>query len=192
MDQITEQSLSTSERWSRGLSGFGNSILFAVPAIPANLRLAGQRGLLPPMGGPGAKLLSEYRRFRGQGFTSAQARYLTKPYPVADMGGHFIPRRFSPPKGIIPQAIVEHPLNIMGRGMSRGRFYERHYLGDPRFHGTKFPRSIGGTWSGAAIGLTKAHRPLNLWHAAPDWLRVTGIGATASGAVGTYWLMSDD
>ena len=106
-------------------------------------------GLRPPSGGPGSQLLAEYRRFRGQGFTPTQARYLTEPYPSTGMGHHFIPRRMP-----IPDFIIENPLNIMGRGMSRGRFYERHFLGDSSFFGTAFPRRIGGIWSGNAAGLT--------------------------------------
>jgi hypothetical protein len=98
------------------------------------------------------------------------------------MGHHFIGKRFP-----LPKSIIENPANIMGRGMSRGRFYERHYLGDPYFHGTSFPKHIGGAWSGRAAGLTKPIPPLSWWYAAPDWLRITGIGAGLGGTV-TYYL----
>lgn len=124
-------------------------------------------------------------RYRGQGFTPAQAKYLAEPYQ--GMGHHFIPRRKS-----LPGAIIENPVNIMGRGMSRGAFYERHFLGDPYFHGTAFPRSIGGTWSGDALGLVKPMRPINWWYAGPDWLRVAGgAGAAAGDGAAVYYFSGD-
>lgn len=64
---------------------------------------------MPPAGGPGARLLAEYRGYTSQGFTPAQARYLTTPYE--GMGHHFIPRRSG-----LPGSIVENPLNFMDNG----------------------------------------------------------------------------
>lgn len=141
---------------------------------------------MPPAGGPGARLLAEYRGYTSQGFTPAQARYLTTPYE--GMGHHFIPRRSG-----LPGSIVENPLNIMGNGMSRGSFYERHFMGDPYFYGTAFPKRIGGTWSGEAAGLTKPPRPINLWYASPDWLRVSaGAGALGGGGAAAWYLLNDN
>jgi RHS repeat-associated protein len=136
----------------------------------------------------------EYKHFRSQGFSPDQARYLMEPYPASGMGHHFIGRQYSRSRGgWVPDGVVNSSLNIMGRGMSRGRFYERHFLGDPYFHGTAFPRSIGGTWSGSAAGLVKPSSPINLWYASPNWLRNTGVGAAGAGAAwGTYELFDDD
>jgi hypothetical protein len=133
-----------------------------------------------------ARLFPDYMRFRGQGFTPAQAKYLAEPY--RGMGHHFIPRRAP-----LPQRTTEHPANIMGRGMSRGAFYERHFFGDPYFHGTAFPKGIGGTWSGDAIGLVKPMPPINLWYAAPNWLRVgASVGAAGGGAGAIYYFSGDE
>lgn len=50
----------------------------------------------------------------------------------------------------------ESPYNVMcPNGISRGRFYERHFLADSFFSGTRFPRGIGGTWSGTQSGLQR-------------------------------------
>jgi hypothetical protein len=164
-----------------GMTGYGISQAFSQITAEAG---ASSLGLLPQPNGPGAKLLSEYRRFRSQGFTAAQARYLTKPY--SGMGHHFIPRRTP-----LPEAIVESPANIMGMGMSRGRFYERHFMADPYFYGTRFPKRVGGTWNGMSVGLSKPIRPINWWYAAPDWVRATGIGGGVA-AGGAYWYFSTE
>jgi hypothetical protein len=127
-------------------------------------------------------MFPEYMQFRAQGFSPAQAKYLAEPYQ--GMGHHFIPRRFP-----LPDVIIENPANIMGRGMSRGAFYERHFLGDPYFYGTAFPRSIGGNWSGQSLGLVKLMSPINWWYSAPDWLRATGAaGAAGGGGAVVYYI----
>ncbi len=137
---------------------------------------------------------AEYRYFRSQGLTASQSKYLIEPYPESGMGHHFIGRQHSASRGgWVPDAIVESPLNIMGRGMSRGRFYVRHFKGDPYFYGTKFPKRVGGNWSSFELGLEKTYRPFNLWHAAPYWFRNTGVGAAGAGAAwGTYELLDDE
>jgi hypothetical protein len=127
---------------------------------------------------------AEYRGYRQQGFSKTQAEYLLEPYPEANMGHHFLARQYSVVRGgWVPDLVVENPLNIMGRGMTRGKFYERHFLGDPDFYGARFPRRIGGSWSGAKAGLVKPSAPFNLWYAAPDWMRYTGTGLVGGGAV---------
>jgi RHS repeat-associated protein len=124
----------------------------------------------------------EYRHFRSQGFSADQSRYLMQPYPSSGMGHHFIGRQYARSRGgWVPDIVVNSPLNIMGRGMSRGRFYERHYLADLSFHGTKLPNCVGGNWSGSAVGLVKPIMPLRFWYASPNWLRNSGLVATGAG-----------
>jgi RHS repeat-associated protein len=129
----------------------------------------------------------EYMHFRSQGFTPAQAKYLTQPYQ--GMGHHFIPRRWG-----LPGVITESPLNVMRpSGISYGRFYERHFLADPHFGGAAFPERIGGAWSGTAAGLEKPVLPMRLWYGSPGALKAAS-GAAAVGAGGTayWWLSSND
>jgi hypothetical protein len=58
----------------------------------------------------------EYMRYRGQGFTPAQAKYLTQPYD--GMGHHFIARRYG-----LPSIISESPFNLLKpNGYSIGQF----------------------------------------------------------------------
>lgn len=125
--------------------------------------------------------------FRGQGFTPAQAKYLTQPYE--GWGHHFLPRRWG-----LPEFISESPLNVMKpEGISIGRFYERHYLADLRWSGTAFPRAIGGSWSGRAIGLQRTSVAGRLWYASPGALKVTVGGAGAAGGGGAiYWWATDN
>ena len=125
-------------------------------------------------------------KFLDQGFTPAQAEYLTRPYE--GMGHHFIGQRYG-----LPEIISESPLNVMKpNGISIGDFYERHFLADPYFYGAKFPNSIGGSWSGNALGLQKPGLMGRLWYGSPDALKITaGAGAAAGGASLYWWLSSD-
>ena len=129
----------------------------------------------------------EYSRFRGQGFTPAQSKYLTQPY--RGMGHHFVPRRHG-----LPSVISESPLNVMKpKGISIGRFYERHFLADPHFFAARFPRSVGGVWNGNAIGLQKPGLAGRLWYGSPGALKITaGAGAAAGGGALYWWLSSDE
>jgi hypothetical protein len=127
----------------------------------------------------------EYMRFRGQGFTPAQAKYLTEPYD--GWGHHFLPRRWD-----LPEFISEGPLNVMKpEGISIGRFYERHYFADLNWKGTAFPDAIGGTWSGRAIGLQRPGLAGRLWYGSPTALKITAGGAAAAGAAGIWWWTSN-
>ena len=130
---------------------------------------------------------AEYSGYRGQGFTPAQAKYLTEPYER--MGHHFVGRRYG-----LPDVLSESPLNVMKPdGISIGQFYERHFMADPYFYGAKFPNSIGGSWSGNALGLQKPGLMGRLWYGSPGALKVTaGAGAAAGGADLYWWLSSDD
>ncbi len=132
--------------------------------------------------------LDEYMHFRSQGFSPAQSKYLTQPYD--GMGHHFLGRRFG-----LPGSITESPLNVMKpKGISIGRFYERHFMADPYFYGTKFPRALGGSWSGRTIGLHKPGYLGRLWYASPGSLKAVGGGTAAAGGGATlyWWLTSDD
>jgi len=55
--------------------------------------------------------------------------------------------------------------------MTRGDFYELHYAVDSDFYGTRFPRSVGGSWSGDALGLDKFGPVDSLWYGSPEALR---------------------
>jgi RHS repeat-associated protein len=131
--------------------------------------------------------IGEYSRFRGQGFTPAQSKYLTQPY--RGMGHHFAARRHA-----LPSVISENPLNVMKpRGISIGRFYERHFMADPHFFAARFPRSVGGVWNGTAIGLQKPGFMGRLWYGSPGALKITaGAGAAAGGGGALYWWLSSD
>jgi len=120
-------------------------------------------------------------RFMGQGFSPAQAQHLAASY--RGMGHHFLGRRLR-----LPRWIQESRLNVLKpRGVSRGRFYELHFRADPYFYGTRFPNSIGGTWSGRAIGLQKPGTFGRLWYGMPGALKLTlGAGAAGAGA-GAYF-----
>jgi len=108
------------------------------------------------------------------------------------MGHHFVPRRVGG-RWNLPQRFMESRFNVMRpRGISIGRFYERHFRADRLFHGTRFPRAVGGTWSGRAAGLQKPGLAGRLWYASPGPLKAAvGVGAVGAGA-GAYWWLSDD
>jgi hypothetical protein len=129
----------------------------------------------------------EYSRFRGLGLTPAQSKYLTQLY--RGMGHHFVPRRHG-----LPSVISESPLNVMKpKGISIGRFYERHFLADSHFFAARFPRSVGGVWNGTSIGLQKPGLAGRLWYGSPGALKVTaGTGAAAAGGGALYWWLSPD
>jgi hypothetical protein len=98
---------------------------------------------------PQRSLLSEYFRFRRQGYEPRQARYLLDPYPIQRMGNHSTIGRGS---SIFGKSAIESPYNVMKpNGISRGRFYERHAQGDEMWRGCRFPRSAGGVWSRTSV-----------------------------------------
>ena len=186
------------KEWSRFLGG--NAILMLGTEGLMILRsgsafAAAERTAAAPGGvlTPGARLraqyggrFGEYMHYRGQGFTPAQAKYLMEPYE--GMGHHFIARRYG-----LPEFITESPLNVMRpAGISRGAMYERHFMADPRWFGTRFPEAIGGSWSGARIGLQKPGYFGRLWYASPGPLKATVGGSAAAGGAGLYWWLSDD
>ena len=136
----------------------------------------------------GPKTQEEYMRFRGQGFTPAQAKYLTQPYD--GVGHHLIPRRWG-----LPEAVLENPLNVMKpEGISVGRFYERHFLADPHFNVARFPSAIGGNWESRMTGLQRPGFAGRLWYGSPQALKLTTGGtAAAGGAAALYrWVARDE
>ena len=101
-----------------GLSGFGMAQII-------------KPGLGLPQQGP---MVKEWYRYRAQGYWPRQAKYLTEPYPQKLAGNHFLPQRWriGEKNGFLPERMIESPYNVMKpHGISRGRFFERHALGDP-------------------------------------------------------------
>jgi hypothetical protein len=169
---------------SRGVLKWADPDLLAM-----RLRAAARRGM-----SRGAQLrakygaqFGEYSRFRGQGLTPTQSKYLTRPY--RGMGHHFVGRTHG-----LPSMISESPLNVMKpKGISIGRFYERHFMADRHFFAARFPKSVGGAWSGTAIGLQKPGLAGRLWYGGPAALKTTaGAGAAAGGGGALYWWLSSD
>ena len=179
---------------NRAGGGMGRACEGRIWICPGAFGAAEIRGLAP-QSGTSAELLAEYRRFRGQGFTPAQAKYLTEPYPLERDGHHFpIPQKLAE-KWNLPDWLRDSPFNVLRpNGISRGRFYELHYRVDPSYHGSGFPRSIGGAWSGRAIGLQRYEGLTRLWYGTPGSLKVAGgviiVVGTASG--GYYFLFVPD
>jgi RHS repeat-associated protein len=82
---------------------------------------------ISPQGTP----MQEFQRFRLQGYSPREAGLLMEPYN--GMGNHFIPRRSG-----LPIRMKESPYNIMKpQGINKGRFYERHAMGDSNWNGCK-------------------------------------------------------
>ena len=125
-------------------------------------------------GTPVRSLFPEYMRFRNQGFTPAQAKYLSQPYN--GVGHHFPITQALARNWRLPNWIRDNPLNVLKPdGISRGRFYERHYQVDPDFYSANFPKRIGGgNWDGSSIGLTKYGPFLQTWSGLSDTLVDTG------------------
>lgn len=143
------------------------------------------------VGGPLAKSVkglgaiskaSTAEKYLAQGFTPLQAAHLAKPYPISNMGHHFIPRRMR-----LPKAFTESDFNVLKpQGITRGDMYELHYKVDPKFNHTGFPpQAGGGAWNGAALGLKAYGLPRRLWHGSPAPLkaRVAGLGSSAGAAM---------
>ncbi len=106
-------------------------------------------------------------RYAAQGFTAEQAEYLAQPY--SGMGHHLLRREWGFPK-VLTEGSVDS-----GAGLTRGQFYEYHYMVDPTFYGTRLPASIGGgAWNGAELGLSKYW-----WTGSTSYF---GAGAAAAGA----------
>jgi len=111
----------------------------------------GQDGLLP-RGGAALEQLQEYRRFRGQGYSPAQSRYLTQPY--SKTGQHFVYDRTLRGRGALAEWYKDSSLNLYrGRDMSIGRFYEYHArlhqtpkfgIKSPAGQTWAFPKAVGG------------------------------------------------
>lgn len=156
--------------------------------------------------GRGSQLISHgehlYQYYKSIGLSPKQAEYWLL-HDAGGMGHHFVQRHWGVIPGLnfgsgpladihlIPQWLVENPLNIMGRNLSRGEFAYRHFMGDPMAWGGRFPNKkagalqIGGSWSGKRLGWIKPESDLiRLWYAAPDWARFAGAGA---GGAGTLW-----
>ena len=135
----------------------------------------------------------EYSRFRKQGFTPAQANYLTKPYGNR-MGHHApIPRRTGRAWNI-PKTIVNSRFNVLRpRSISTGRFYELHYRVDSHFHGAAFPSAVGGAWRGSQLGLRRYSNIQKVWHSTPGPLKAAaGTGGITGGAGVYWWLFGED
>ena len=130
----------------------------------------------------------EYRHYIGQGFTPAQAQYLTQPYK--GMGHHYIPRRTLKRLGA-PKWLQDCCFNVLKpRGISIGKFYELHYMVDPHFNAAAFPRYIGGLWHGEQLGLKKYGPWSRWWHGMLGPTKVVGGAVVVGGgAAGVYWLV---
>ena len=148
---------------------------------------------------PGAALrarlgaqFDEYMHFRNQGFTPAQAKYLTQPY--GNRAGHHFPIPQRVGRGVLPDAVVDSRFNVLRpRGISLGRFYELHYRVDPYFNYARFPRSIGGGWNGNTLGLERYSGLQRIWYATPGPTKVAGgTGIVVVGAGGYWWFSSGD
>ena len=150
-------------------------------------------------GGPVAKFAKEggllskaasYEKSIAQGFPAAAAEHLSEPY--VGMKHHSVfARRAKLPKilggGPMPRWVSESEFNLLGPpGMTRGEFFIRHYMVDPKFHGTGIPKRLNaGSWSGKKLGLKK-YGPLGrVWYGTPAPLkaRVGGLGAAAGGVM---------
>lgn len=104
------------------------------------------------------------------------------------MGHHFVPRRTG-----LPSFCSESRFNVLKpNGLNRGSFYELHYRVDPKFHGTAFPGSVGGSWKGAKLGLRKMGFIGRMWNGSPRPLKWAVGGATAAGAGIASWMASED
>jgi hypothetical protein len=132
----------------------------------------------------------EYMHFRNQGFTPAQAKYLTQPY--GNRAGHHFPIPQRVGRGVLLDPIVDSRFNVLKpRGINLGSFYELHYRVDPDFFGAAFPRSIGGSWSGRQLGLEKYTGLERILYATPGPTKVAGgTGIIVVGAGGYWWLSS--
>jgi RHS repeat-associated protein len=118
---------------------------------------------------------AEINRYIGQGYTQAEAEYLAGPY-VDGMGHHFFPRRLH-----LPERIQDSPFNVMKpTGISRGRFYERHYLADKHFDHINMRPGMQ-TWRASNSGLTRPNFMMRGIYGLPDITR----GAAASAIVCT-------
>ena len=166
-------------------------------AFHAASRSFGSRGVPVSTMSRGAALrakygetFAEYSRYRGQGFTPAQAKYLTEPY--TGLGHHFPITQSAAGKIGLPTVLRDSPLNVMKpAGISRGAMYERHFMADTHWFGTRFPNAIGGIWSGTKIGLQKPGYLGRLWYASPGPFKAAA-GASVAGGAGFCWWLSDD
>lgn len=180
--------LSGGDRALKALSGGGK--LGATAAFAAG-SLRALEGLRAGLRGRGAALWHEYSRFRGQGYSPRQARYLTTPYGTKRMGHHFLQRWVGRALGL-PGGVMESPLNLLRpRGISLGRFYELHFRADRFFSGAAFPKAIGGNWLGASSGLVKPGVFGRLWYGSPTALKLTVGGAYLGGAA-IYGLLNGE
>ncbi|OXE36661.1 MAG: hypothetical protein CGW95_06325 [Phenylobacterium zucineum] len=118
-------------------------------------------------------------KYLSQGFSPGVSAYLAEPYK--GMGHHFGPRRAN-----LPPAYSESVFNVLKpEGISRGDFYERHFLVDPHFYAARLPKRLGGgSWRGKALDLEK-HGPIGqIWYGSPGPLKARVLGLSA-GALGT-------
>jgi hypothetical protein len=133
-------------------------------------------------------------RFRNQGFTPAQSKYLTQPYGASRAGHHFpIPQRTGRAWNL-PRSIIDSPFNVLNpRGISLGRFYELHHKVDKFFNYARFPRAIGGGWKASDLGLTRYSGLQRLWFSTPGPTKLVGAGGLGTIIFGVgYWWFSDD
>jgi RHS repeat-associated protein len=122
----------------------------------------------PPMSAQ--QVQREINRYVGQGYTQAEAQYLAADY--VGMGHHFFPRSWK-----LPLRIQESPFNVMKpTGISRGRFYERHFSADSSFSGTGLRRTMG-PWTSERSGLIRPNPLMQALHGLPDVTR--GVVASA-------------
>ena len=183
----TGDALTQEERNMRWVTGGFTLAMYVAPVAGKGLGWArGRLGLGKASASPRQQIMSEFRRFKSQGFTNKQAYHLAQPYE--GMGHHFVPRRVG-----LPSLYSESRFNVLKpNGINRGSFYELHYRVDPKFHGTAFPESVGGTWKGAKLGLQKEGFLGRMWFGSPRPLKWAVGGASAAGAGIASWMESED
>jgi RHS repeat-associated protein len=125
----------------------------------------------------------EITRFMSQGYTRPASEYLAKPY--VGMGEHFLPRRWARNWGV-PEFVIENRFNILKpEGISRGRFYELHYLVDEHANQFRLPQSVGGgMWRGSRLGLDKFGPANKVLYGTALELKLTAGGVFAGSATG--------
>jgi hypothetical protein len=173
---------------SLGFGGWGSLARAGRGLPPAEAGLLNRGAQLQARYGD---IFGEYMHFRNQGFTPGQSFYLTQRY--VGMGHHFpIPQRWAGSLGI-PDWLRDSPFNVLSpRGISRGRFYELHYMVDPFYPGSTFPRVLGGGWWGGQVGLQRYSPWVRWWYATPGATKlVGGFGILGGGAAGGYWVWWD-
>jgi hypothetical protein len=122
---------------------------------------------------------SKPEKFLAQGFTPEEAAHLAQPY--FGWGHHVVKRKTVLPDflggGEIPKRFMESPYNkLMPQGMTRGDFYELHYLVDNEFNGARMKKTHSQHWSGKRLGLRRGTLPERMWFGTPTPVKARAVG----------------